>query len=191
MVFVHKLLSLPPASTLRAPLGALLAAALMVSAPALAQDAEMEDEIVEGDPDDVAPDEEKAPSKPEGTEGDPAQGDPAEGEDIAPLPESTEPPPLGDVAGVGPTLVPGKPGTEEVCDDGVDNDEDSMTDCADHDCHEAEACKPGGNENTGLFPPQSAPNPAIVETAGMDATRWWASRWLHSCGRRNHRRISG
>jgi hypothetical protein len=41
------------------------------------------------------------------------------------------------------------PAKEDVCNDGVDNDNDSMTDCADADCIETAACKPdGGAENT-------------------------------------------
>jgi len=34
---------------------------------------------------------------------------------------------------------------ETVCDDGVDNDGDTVTDCGDHDCHEAAVCIPDGN----------------------------------------------
>ncbi len=112
----------------------LLLSALMVSASlllpsaAIAQDVEQEDELLTGDPDAVELPEEGAPV------------DPA---------DPSEPPPLGDVAGAGPALEPGKDGKEEICDDGVDNDEDSMPDCADADCREAPNCKPGqGPEQT-------------------------------------------
>lgn len=55
----------------------------------------------------------------------------------------------GDVSGVGPALQPGKAGVEEICDDGIDNDEDSVTDCADADCDKAASCQPDGDpENT-------------------------------------------
>jgi|GEM_PF-324469 len=34
---------------------------------------------------------------------------------------------------------------EEICDDGIDNDGDTVTDCGDADCAEAEACQPDGS----------------------------------------------
>ena len=35
-------------------------------------------------------------------------------------------------------------GTETICDDGIDNDGDSVPDCSDNDCKSSAACKPDG-----------------------------------------------
>lgn len=41
------------------------------------------------------------------------------------------------------------PGKETVCDDGQDNDGDTVYDCGDDDCHEFKACIPDGSDEVG------------------------------------------
>ena len=47
--------------------------------------------------------------------------------------------------GAAPRAQPAEPiGVETVCDDGIDDDGDTVVDCADHDCAASPACRPDG-----------------------------------------------
>lgn len=55
---------------------------------------------------------------------------------------------LPSVASLAHAAGPAYP-TEEICDDGIDNDGDSVPDCSDSDCLKTDACQPDGRtENT-------------------------------------------
>lgn len=83
----------------------------------------------------------------------PAQGAPkAEDGDKAPAPAEDAAPaaaPAVSAEPPSPASAGGVAGKESACDDGVDNDRDGMTDCADSDCTAEARCQPGGgSENT-------------------------------------------
>ncbi|MCP4499806.1 MAG: hypothetical protein GY822_07575 [Deltaproteobacteria bacterium] len=92
------------------------------------------DDIVAVEPptktEDVAPSDEAAPA--ESTSAD------APSEEVEATAPSTDEP-----ASITGEVVAAEP-KEEICDDGIDNDGDTVMDCGDSDCAEAEACQPNG-----------------------------------------------
>jgi hypothetical protein len=62
--------------------------------------------------------------------------------------EPDVPEPAGDPTPAEPAPVSEAPRTETVCDDGQDNDGDTVYDCGDDDCKSERACEKGGPENT-------------------------------------------
>jgi hypothetical protein len=57
-------------------------------------------------------------------------------------PSETAAPPVQSPANAAPVA------TEKICDDGLDNDGDTVYDCGDHDCDAAPACQPDGQSES-------------------------------------------
>ena len=85
----------------------------------------------------------------EGTDTEPAanEGDVVEAEDQSESEAAEEPNPEATPENV-ESAEPAPMGREQNCSDGIDDDGDSVTDCADADCFDSENCQKGGYENS-------------------------------------------